>query len=139
MHRNPSLDELRSLLSSSRNVAVVGLSERPYRPSYGVARALQRFGFRIFLVNPNLCGPALGEKPYPSVADIPVAVEIVDVFRRGEKVMPVAQDAVAAGARALWMQFGVVNEEAAAYAHDHGLIVVQDRCLKVDYASLVGR
>jgi predicted CoA-binding protein len=100
---------------------------------------LQGFGFKIYPVNPNLLGPVLGEEPYATVEEIGQPVDIVDVFRRSEKVMPVAKDAVAAGAKALWMQSGVVNEEAAAYAKEHGLIVVMDRCIKVDYASLVGR
>ena len=81
----------------------------------------------------------LGEEPYASVQDIPEKVDIVDVFRRSSEVMPVAEDAVAAGARVLWMQSGIVNEEAAAYAREHGLIVVMDRCIKVEYASLIGR
>ena len=138
-HENPGTEEIRALLERSSTVAVVGLSDRPYRTSHAIARALQGFGYRIFPVNPNLRGPVLGEEPYASVKDIPVAVEIVDVFRRSEEVMPVARDAVAAGARALWMQSGVVNEEAAAYARENGLLVVMDRCIKVDYALLVGR
>ncbi len=138
-HENPGTEEIRDLLERSGTVAVVGLSDRPYRTSHAIARALQGFGYRIFPVNPNLRGPVLGERPYASVEDIPAAVEIVDVFRRSEEVMPVARDAVAAGARALWMQSGVVNEEAAAYARENGLLVVMDRCIKVDYASLVSR
>jgi uncharacterized protein len=139
MHENPGTEEIRDLLARSRTVAVVGLSDRPYRTSHSIARALQDFGFRIFPVNPNLRGPVLGEEPYASLEEVPEAVDIVDVFRRSEKVMPVAKDAVAAGATALWMQSGVVNEEAAAYAREHGLTVVMDRCIMVDYASLVGR
>src|SRR5215204_3727934 len=139
MHENPGVTEIRRLLEESRNVAVVGLSDRPYRTSHAIARALQGFGFRIFPVNPNLHGPVLGEEPYASVEEIGEQVDIVDVFRRSEKVMPTAQDAVTAGARALWMQSGVVNEEAAAFAREHGLIVVMDRCIKVDYSSLVGK
>jgi uncharacterized protein len=139
MHENPGTDEIRDLLASSRTVAVVGLSDRPHRTSHSIARALQDFGFRIFPVNPNLRGPVLGEEPYASVEDIPEAVDIVDVFRSSEKVMPTARDAVAAGAKVLWMQSGVINEEAAAYAREHGLTVVMDRCIMVDYASLVGR
>ena len=104
-----------------------------------IARALQRFGFKILPVNPNLTGPVLGEEPYATVEEIPGPVDIVDVFRSSEKVMPVAQDAVAAGAKTFWMQSGVVNEEAAAYAKEHGLTVVMDRCIKVDYAALAGR
>jgi predicted CoA-binding protein len=138
MHQNPGPEEIRSLLSGARTVAVVGLSDRPHRTSHAIARALQGFGFRIFPVNPNLEGPVLGEEPYGRVQDIPEGVDVVDVFRRGETVMPVAEDAVAAGAKALWMQSGVVNEPAAAYAREHGLTVVMDRCIKVDYAYLVG-
>ena len=138
MHANPDLRDIRDLLRRTRTVAVVGLSDRPYRTSHAIASSLQGFGFEIFPVNPNLHGPVLGEVPYESVQDIPTPVDIVDVFRRSEKVMPVAQDAVAAGAKVLWMQSGVINEEAAAYASEHGLTVVMDRCIKVDYASLVG-
>jgi predicted CoA-binding protein len=137
MHKNPSAEEIRGLLESSRTVAVVGLSDRPYRTSHAIAQSLQDFGFKIFPVNPNLRGPVLGEEPYATVEEIGHPVDIVDVFRRSGKVMPVAKDAVAAGAKALWIQSGVVNEEAAAYAQEHGLIVVMDRCIKVDYASLV--
>jgi predicted CoA-binding protein len=139
MHQNPEPEEIRDLLSGARNVAVVGLSDRPYRTSHAVARALQGFGFRIFPVNPNLDGPVLGEEPYSRVQEVPEGVDIVDVFRRGEMVLPVAEDAVAAGAKVLWMQSGVVNEPAAAYARKHGLTVIMDRCIKVDYAYLVGR
>lgn len=137
MHENPDRREIRDLLDRSRTVAVVGLSDRPYRTSHAIAEALQRFGYKILPVNPNLDGPVLGETPYERVADIPTEVDVVDVFRRSEKVMPVARDAVAAGAKVLWMQSGVINEEAAAYATEHGLTVVMDRCIKVEYASLV--
>jgi predicted CoA-binding protein len=139
MHENPGTDEIKDLLASSRTVAVVGLSDRPYRTSHSIARALRDFGFKIFPVNPNLRGPVLGEEPYASVEEVPEAVDIVDVFRSSEKVMPTARDAVVAGAKVLWMQSGVINEEAAAYAREHGLTVVMDRCIMVDYASLVGR
>jgi uncharacterized protein len=139
VHKNPDAVEIKRLLKESRNVAVVGLSESPYRTSHAVARALQNFGYKIFPVNPNLSGPVLGEDPYATVQEIPERVDIVDVFRRSDKVMPVAEDAVAAGAKALWLQMGVINEEAARYAEEHGLVVVMDRCTKVDYAMLAGR
>ena len=138
MHENPSVEEIRALLSGARTVAVVGLSDRPHRTSHAIARAIQGFGLRVFPVNPNLGGPVLGEAPYSLVREIPHQVDVVDVFRRSASVMPVAEDAVAAGAKALWLQSGVINEEAAAYAREHGLTVVMDRCIKVDYASLVG-
>ncbi|MDQ3795195.1 MAG: CoA-binding protein [Actinomycetota bacterium] len=139
MHENPSVEKIRALLKGSRSVAVVGLSDKPYRTSHSIARSLQDFGFKIFPVNPNLSGPVLGEKPYQSVEEIGEPVDIVDVFRRSEKVMPTAKDAVAAGANVLWMQSGVINEEAATYARERGLTVIMDRCIMVDYASLVGR
>jgi uncharacterized protein len=138
VHENPGRREIGELLRRARTVAVVGLSDRPYRTSHAIAAALQGYGYKIFPVNPNLGGPVLGEEPYASVQDVPTPVDIVDVFRRSEKVMPVAEDAVAAGAKVLWLQSGVVNEEAATYAAGHGLTVVMDRCIKVDYASLAG-
>lgn len=139
MHKNPSAEEMKRLLEESRNVAVVGLSDKPYRTSHAIARALQNLGYKIFPVNPNLTGPVLGEEPYATVQEIPERIDIVNVFRRSDKVPPVARDAVAAGAKALWMQMGVIDEEAAKHAEEHGLIVIMDRCIKVDYASLVGR
>jgi predicted CoA-binding protein len=139
MHENPSAEEIRTLLEASHTVAVVGLSDKPYRTSHSIARALQDFGFRVIPVNPNLSGPVLGENWYASVEQIGEPVDIVNVFRHSEKVMPTAKDAVAAGAKVLWMQSGVVNEAAAAYARENGLSVVMDRCIMVDYASLVGR
>jgi predicted CoA-binding protein len=135
---NPAWEGIHGLLGEARNVAVVGLSNDPSRPSHDVARALQGYGFRIFPVNPTLSGPVLGERPYASVREIQERIDIVDVFRGSEKVMPVAEDAVAAGARMLWLQLGVINEEAASYAAGSGLTVVSNRCLKVDYAALAG-
>ncbi len=139
MHKNPSREEIKDILEGMRNVAVVGLSDSPYRTSHAIARAMQNAGYRIFPVNPNLTGPVLGEEPYATVEEIPEQVNVVDVFRRSEKVMPTAKDAVVAGAKVLWMQSGVINEEAAEYAEAHGLTVVMDRCIKVEHALLVGR
>jgi uncharacterized protein len=139
MHKNPDAGEIKRILEESHNVAVVGLSDSPFRTSHAVASAIQRAGYRIFPVNPNLTGPVLGEEPYATVQEIPEPVDIVDVFRRSEKVPPVAEDAVATGAKVLWLQSGVINVEAARYAEEHGLTVVMDRCIKVDHAMLVGR
>jgi predicted CoA-binding protein len=136
---DPTETEIRELLERSRNVAVVGLSSDPSRASHGVARALQRYGFKVFPVNPNLDGPVLGERPYASVEEIPYPVDIVDVFRRSEEILPIAAGAVTAGAKVFWTQLGVVNEEASRLAAKNGLTVVMDRCLAVDYARLVGR
>ncbi len=139
MRGNPTDTEIKTLLENARTIAVVGLSDRPHRTSHAIARALQRFGYRIIPVNPNLSNPVLDEEPHATLTEIPEKVDIVDVFRRSEEVMSVARDAVAAEAKALWMQSGVVNEEAAAYAREHGLTVIMDRCIKVEYAMLVGR
>lgn len=139
MHQNPNDGEIRELLKGARNVAVVGLSDKPHRTSHAIARALQGFGYRIFPVNPNLTGPVLGEEPYASVEEIEEPIDIVDVFRRSESTPPVAEDAVAAGAKALWLQLGVINDAAAGIAVKNGLTVVMDRCIKVDYTALVGR
>ena len=137
MHRNPTGEEIKGLLEGARNIAVVGLSDSPYRTSHAIARFLQNAGYRIFPVNPNLNGPVLGEEPYATVEEIPERVDIVNVFRRSELTPPVARDAAAAGATALWLQLGVYNEEAARYAEEHGLTVVMDRCIKIDHAALV--
>jgi uncharacterized protein len=139
MHKNPSREEIKDILEGVHNVAVVGLSDNPYRTSHAIAQVMQSAGYRIFPVNPNLTGPVLGEEPYSTVEEIPQQVDVVDVFRRSEKVMPTAKDAVVAGAKVLWMQSGVINEEAAEYAEEHGLTVIMDRCIKVEYALLVGR
>ena len=138
MHANPTDTEIAALLDNARTVAVVGLSDKPHRTSHAIARALQAFGYRVIPVNPFLTGPVLGEKPYGTVSEIPFAVDIVDVFRRSGEVVPVAVDAASADAKVLWMQSGVVNEEAAAHARRHGLTVVMDRCIKVERATLLG-
>ena len=137
MYKNPTGEEIKGLLEGSRNIAVVGLSDNPYRTSHAIARFLQDAGYRIFPVNPNLRGPVLGEVPYATVGEIPERVDIVDVFRRSELTPPVARDAATAGAKALWLQLGVYNEEAARHAQEHGLTVIMDRCIKVDHAALV--
>lgn len=97
------------------------------------------FGYEILPVNPNLSDRIFGEDPYASLSDIEDPVDIVDVFRRSEEVMPVAREAVEIGAKALWLQLGVINEEAAEYAKEHGLTVIMNRCIKVDRASLRSR
>ncbi|MFM7718690.1 MAG: CoA-binding protein [Actinomycetota bacterium] len=125
------------ILASARVIAVVGLSSREDRPSYDVARYLQRVGYRIVPVNPNET-EVLGERAYPSLLDLPadIDVDLVDVFRRAEDTPEVARQAVAIGARALWLQLGIENEEARGIAEDAGLAVVMDRCTKVDHRRL---
>ena len=129
---------IQRVLHTARTIAIVGLSSNELRASNFVGYYLKRHGYHVIPVNPRET-EILGEKSYGSLLDIPEPVDIVDVFRRSEEVVPVALDAVAAGARILWMQSGVVNEEAAAYAQEHGLTVVMDRCLKVEHARYVGR
>ena len=133
----PDIPALRRILRGNRTVAMVGLSANWYRPSYFAASYLQRHGYRVIPVNPNY-DEVLGEKCYPDLASIPDAVDVVDLFQRPERVLPFAHQAVAIGARVLWMQLGVVNEEAAALARDAGLAVVMDRCMKIEHARLFG-
>ena len=118
-------DPIRDMLERSRVIAVVGLSAKPHRPSYGVSRYMQQAGYRIIPVNPNE-REVLGEKSYARLEDIPVKVDIVDVFRRSEFVPPVVDSAITIGAPAVWLQEGVIHEEAAAKARAAGLVVVMD-------------
>lgn len=128
-------DNLRRILGSVRRIAVVGLSPRRERPSYGVAAFLQAQGYRIVPVNPA-AREILGETCYPDLASIPGQVDMVDVFRRAEDVLPIAAEAVRIGARVLWLQLGVINREAAQLASAAGLDVVMDRCPKIEYPRL---
>jgi len=128
--------EMKSLLSSARTIAVVGLSNHPFRPSYGVAQYMQSQGYRIIPVNPKE-PEVLGEKAYARLEDIPDQVDIVDVFRRSEFVPEVVDSAIAIGAKAVWMQEGVVHEDAAAKARTAGLQVVMDRCILKDHHALL--
>jgi len=124
---------IQRIMRSAQVIAVVGLSANPRRPSNEVARYLQRQGLRIVPVNPNVA-EALGERSYPSLRDIPFPVDVVDVFRRPTAVPEIAQDAVAIGAKALWLQLGVINREGAEIARRAGLDIVMDRCLKVEWS-----
>ena len=123
--------ELRALLGDVHTIAVVGLSSRPGRPSYEVARYLQRHGYRIVPVNPNE-SEVLGEPAYASLRDVPddLQIDVVDVFRRAESTPDVARDAVAIGAKVLWLQEDIVSEEAAAIATDGGLDVIMGVCIR---------
>lgn len=132
-----AIDSIHELLAGSKVIAVVGLSSKPHRPSHGVARYMQSVGYRIIPVNPHET-EVLGEKSYPRLEDVPVQVDIVDVFRRSEYVPPVAESAIAIGARALWLQEGVIHEQAAARARDAGLQVVMDLCLLKEHAERFG-
>lgn len=132
-----SQPDLRTLLQTARRIAVVGLSDKPDRPSYGVAQYLQRHGYTIIPVNPALQS-VLGEQAYPDLASIPEPVDIVNIFRRPADVGPVVDAAIATGAPAVWLQLGIVNEAAAQRAREAGLTVVMDRCIKIEHARLLG-
>jgi predicted CoA-binding protein len=135
----PGDAELRSILDEAKTIAVVGLSSKPGRDSHGVARYLQRRGYRIVPVNPNET-EVLGEKAYPSVLDVPkdVPIDIVDVFRRAEETPPIAEQAVKAGARVLWLQEGIVSDEARRIAEEGGLRVVMGVCIRTVKGRLEG-
>lgn len=130
-------DTAARILREFRRVAVVGISDRPERDSHRVAAYLQRVGYEIVPVNPNV-REVLGLRCWPSLDDAPGPIEVVDVFRRSELVPPVVDAAIRVGARAVWMQDGVIHEEAAAKARAAGLLVVMDRCMLRDHASGLG-
>ena len=122
------------LLRESRTIAVVGFSSRPNRPGYYVPAYLQNRGYRIIPVNPNL-DEGLGERAYPTLADIPEPVDLVLLFQRSENVPPFVDEAIGIGARGVWMQSGITNQQAAAKARAAGLDVVQDRCMMVEHRT----
>jgi len=135
---------LRRILGTCKTIAVVGLSPQWHRPSFFAAKYMQGHGYRIVPVNPT-AAEILGEACYPSVTDAARAlaakgqrIDMVDCFRRTEDILPIAQDAIAIGAKCLWQQIGVVNAEAAALARAAGLDVVMDRCVKIEHARLFG-
>ena len=128
---------LRRILKENRVIAVVGLSADWFRPSYFAAKYMQEHGYRVIPVNPKY-PEILGEKSYPSLKAIPDKVDIVDCFRRTADIGPIAEDAIAIGARVLWQQIGVVNEAAAARAEAAGLDTVMDRCVKIEHARILG-
>jgi predicted CoA-binding protein len=132
-----TVEQLRRILKNSPTVAIVGLSADSMRPSYFAAKYLQEHGYRVIPVNPKY-QEILGERCYPDLRSIPEAVDVVDVFRKSADCLAIAQDAVAIGARTLWLQIGVVNPEAAALAEQAGLEVIMDRCMKIEYARLFG-
>ena len=129
---------IQRVLHSASTIAIVGLSSNELRASHFVGFYLQRHGYRVIPVNPRET-EVLGEPSYASLLDVPVPVDIVNVFRAPEALPAIAEEAVAIHAGALWTQFGVINEEAAQIAQDGGLTVVMDRCLKVEHARYVGR
>ncbi len=130
--------DIEKILAQYRTVAIVGASANAERPSYRVADFLKKEGYSIIPVTPK-GGEILAETAYPDLASIPVTVDVVDIFRRPEEVMPVVEAAIAIRAKAVWMQEGIVNEEAAAKAKKAGLIVVMDRCMRKELLKKLGR
>ncbi len=131
------IETLRRILATNRVIAVVGLSAEWHRPSFFAAKYMQEHGYRIIPVNPRY-DEILGERCYASLEEIPDPVDMVDVFRRSADVPPIARQAVAIGAKVLWQQLGVANEEADRLAREHGLDSVTDRCVKIEHARLFG-
>lgn len=128
---------IKAVLNQVETIALVGASENPTRPSYGVMAYLLGQGYRVIPVSPRLAGQTLlGQTAYASLGDIPEPVDMVDVFRQPDAAFEVAQEAIAIGARVLWLQIGVINEAAAVLAHDAGLTVVMDRCPKIEIPRL---
>jgi predicted CoA-binding protein len=131
---NASSEEIEALLARARTIAVVGLSAKPDRDSYRVASYLQAAGYRIVPVTPGAT-EILGERVWPDLASIPpdIAIDIVDIFRRPEHIPPIVEAAIARGVQAVWMQLGLAHNAAAAQARQAGLVVVMDRCMKVEH------
>lgn len=136
MFANPPPDQIRSLLQEVKTIAVVGLSPRPGRPSHRVARGMQGFGYRIVPVRPAVA-EVLGEKAYPKLSDIPHPVDLVDVFRAADQIDPIVDECIALGIKRLWLQDGVINEQAAERARSAGITVVMDRCVWRDYLDFI--
>ena len=128
---------LRRILKENKTIAVVGLSDKWYRPSRFAAKYMKAFGYKIIPVNPRQ-KEIMGEICYPSLLDIPEPVDIVDIFRHPRDVPPIVEDAIKIGAKVVWMQLGVINEEAAQRAREAGLQVVMNRCVKIEHGRLFG-
>ena len=134
---NPSTEEIKRILQENKTIAVVGLSPKWNRPSHFAAKYMKEHGYKIIPVNPGY-DEILGEKCYKSLLDIPEPVDIVDIFRRSKEVPPIVDDAIKIGAKVVWMQLTVVNEEAAEKARKAGLEVVMNRCVKIEYGRIFG-
>lgn len=137
MSDNTDINTLRRILRRPKTIAIVGLSANWYRPSYFAAKYLQEHGYRVVPVNPTY-DEILGERCYPGLKEIPEKIDVVDCFRKSDAIEPIAKEAIEIGAKVLWMQIGVMNENAAAMARAAGLEVVQDRCMKIEHGRLFG-
>ena len=136
--KNPSMDQIKDLLQQVKHIAVVGLSPKSKRPSHQVAKAMQGYGYHIIPVRPAV-DEVLGEKAYASLDDVPVPIDLVNVFRAPDKITPVIDSCIARGVKAVWLQDGVVNEVEALRAQAAGMMVVMDRCVYRDYIQLMAR
>ncbi|MBD3168010.1 MAG: CoA-binding protein [candidate division Zixibacteria bacterium] len=136
MFNNPDDNELKQLLKNAKRIAVIGASPKSERASHGIARYLLQQGYEMIPVNP-MYDEILGEKTYPDLKSIPGEIDIVDVFRKPEAVMPVAEEAIEAGAKALWLQQGVINQQAAEKAIGAGLTTVMDLCIYMEHLRLI--
>lgn len=132
---NPGSEAIRVLLKGARSIAIVGFSPKPHRPSHNIARQLQRLGFRIIPVRPGISA-GLGEKAYPDLASVPERIDVVDVFRSAGQVPAIVNECMRLGLKTIWLQDGIVNEEAAQKALAAGMTVVMDRCIMRDYTHL---
>lgn len=133
----PTNEDVKSLLQESKNVAIVGISNKEDRASFQVAKWLQENShFTLFFVNPVI-DEVLGQKTYPSLADVPEQIDIVDVFRKAEDCPSVLEKAIAIGAKSIWLQLGISSDEVSAKGYSAGMKVVMDRCIKIDYANLI--
>lgn len=137
MYVHPDDDTMCQLLEQSRNIAVVGLSDKPQRDSYRVSLYMQQQGYKIIPVNPR-ARTVLGEKSYPDLSSIPEPVDIVNVFRRSELVPAVVREALTLAPRAIWLQLGIVNHEAAAMAEKAGVAMIMDKCIMVEHRRFFG-
>jgi len=134
---NPLDDEIREILENCKTIAVVGLSDKPERDSYGVAKYLKDHGYKIIPVNPAKA-EILGEKSYPNLASIPSPVDIVDIFRNIDAVPGIVKEAVKIKAKVVWMQLGLAHNKSAQEAREAGLVAVQSKCLKIEHEKLTG-
>ncbi len=137
MFENPSSEDRRALLRAVKTIAVVGLSPNPARPSFGVSRSMQQFGYSIIPVHPT-APEVLGARAYRRLSEVPGPIDLVNVFRRAEHIGPIVEDCLALGLKAIWIQEGIINEAAARRAQEGGMTVVMDRCIYRDYLQLCG-
>lgn len=129
------MQNVEEILTSAKTIAVVGISKNPEKPSYRVAEYLKNAGYNVIPVNPNY-DEVLSEKCYPDLRSIDVAIDIVDVFRKSEDVMPIAKEAAELGIKCFWMQLGIKNDEARKFLEEKGVIVIDDTCIKIFHSSM---